>query len=163
MASAYKALANLTLSSSASTVTFSSISGNYRDLVLVISDIKMSTDATVYIRYNSDTGSNYNQVFMSGQGSVTASQSANSTRFDIGYYTYASTTDTGFNIEADILDYTATDKHKTAIVRSNRASAGTESFAARWASTSAITTIALIASTGTFSSGTKFALYGVTS
>jgi hypothetical protein len=34
--SAYTALANVTLGSSAANVTFSSISGSYRDLVLIV-------------------------------------------------------------------------------------------------------------------------------
>ena len=126
------------------------------------SNLKASTDITAWIRYNADSGANYNQVFMSGQGSITASQSTSGgTEFDIGYYTYASTTDTGFSIIHNILDYSATDKHKSGLVRSDRASAGTEAFATRWANTSAITQVAIVASTGTWSAGCNFALYGV--
>jgi hypothetical protein len=59
--SAYTALANVTLGSSAASVTFSSISQSYRDLVLVITATTSAVD-NAFIRFNSDSGSNYNIV-----------------------------------------------------------------------------------------------------
>jgi hypothetical protein len=159
--SALTPLANTTLASSASSITFSSIVGTYRDLILVVANYKASTDITAYIRFNSDTGSNYSQTYLVGNGSAAYAGQSSGTKFDIGYFTYASNSDTGYSMIVNVMDYTATDKHKTALIRSNRAGVGSETFATRWASTAAVTAISLTASTGTFSTGTSFALYGV--
>jgi len=53
--SAYVPLANLTLGSSAASVTFSSISQAYKDLVLVIEATTSALDVAI-IRFNSDQG-----------------------------------------------------------------------------------------------------------
>jgi hypothetical protein len=59
--STYTALANLTLGTAASSITFSNIPATYRDLILITS-ARSSTTATgvdaIFLRYNSDTGSN---------------------------------------------------------------------------------------------------------
>jgi hypothetical protein len=59
------------------------------------------------------------------------------------------------------MDYSATDKHKTVLVRSNAASTGVEAIAQRWASTAAITSILVFPSTGSWAAGGTFSLYGI--
>jgi hypothetical protein len=60
-----------------------------------------------------------------------------------------------------IMDYSATDKHKTILSRYNSPSASLQMAAERWANTSAITSIYCGMKTGTMSSGTTLSLYGV--
>jgi hypothetical protein len=67
MATAIIPLANITLGSAAASVTFSSIVGTYRDLLLV-SQLGHVSNNDIRIRFNSDTGSNYNMVYSAGDG-----------------------------------------------------------------------------------------------
>jgi hypothetical protein len=60
-----------------------------------------------------------------------------------------------------IMDYSATDKHTTVLVRNGTASRGVEMVTGRYASTSAITTVLLFPSTGSFDIGSTFSLYGI--
>jgi len=63
------------------------------------------------------------------------------------------------------MDYSATDKHKTVLVKRGVSDATGYSVgmeAGRWASTSAITSINIFDQSGdTFDAGSSFALYGV--
>jgi hypothetical protein len=155
--SAYTALANVTLGSSASTITFSSISGSYRDLILIGQGFS-STASGINIRYNGDSGSNYNQIVMFGDGgSASSSSSSSQTSYQVGRFDSSTLAD----FQANIMDYSATDKHKTTLHRYNSAAVLTAARAGRWASTSAITSFVLSLDSGTFNSGSTFALYGV--
>ena len=155
----YDLLDSTTLTSSASSVTFSSISQDYRDLVLVF-DAKTELYAGLWpIYFNSDTtASNYNRVFMRGDGSSTSSQTSNTSTF------YSVNTVNGQNI-MQIMDYSATDKHKTVLTRSNLPDSYVYAIAGRWANTSAITSITL--ETGyvesPWATGSTFHLYGIAS
>jgi len=157
----YKALATVTLSSSASSVTFSSIPATYRDLVLVANGSETS-GTSMSVRVNGDSGSNYSTVFMRGTNTDTAqSQSfANETE---GYVIVAAPGN-NFTVNLSIMDYSATDKHKTMLSRSGYGAATlTEADANRWANTAAITSVQIIDNSGTFNSGCTFSLYGIES
>jgi hypothetical protein len=157
--SAITPIANTTLSNSTTaTVTFSSIVGTYRDLVLVIQG-STTGNANVRMRFNGDSGTNYAFVFMAGAASQQVSGVATSQDWMYANY-YANWDTTQANIVVNFLDYAQTDKHKMVTIRDNAASTYTETIAGRWPSTSAITSIAINAS-GLFASGTSFSLYGV--
>jgi len=161
----YTPLANITLGSTAATVTFSSIPATYRDLVIVMNVIS-STTAQVgpRIRFNSDSGSNYNHVRMLGTGSAaqSGSQSAATIGLITGSVTYTSAR--RFTALANIMDYAQTNKHKTWLTRGDDpGQEGTEANAGRWASTAAITSIQLSQSANSFGIGSAFALYGIIS
>jgi hypothetical protein len=154
----YTALATVTLGSSASSVTFSSIPATYRDLIF-ISDGAASSSTNIAVRFNSDTGNNYNYVAMFG-GSGGASSYAESNQ---NSFTQLSLSTSISNNIAQIMDYSATDKHKTLLVRGNGDSGYVTGVAGRWANTAAITSISLAPTIGgaTFNTGTVFSLYGV--
>jgi hypothetical protein len=57
MAKTYEPIATTTLSSAQSSVTFSSISGSYTDLVLVSNVSGSGGNANLRVTLNSDTGS----------------------------------------------------------------------------------------------------------
>lgn len=158
----YTPLANSTLSSAASTVTFSSIPNTYRDLILVISALG-STTVSGRIRFNNDSGSNYHYLTIAGNGS-TASRGYNQglTSIYASDIATASTTNR-LNLTVDILDSSATDKHKIVLSKSASSAVAVEGVVARWASTSAVTSIAIFPSTGQWASGSTFALYGIAS
>ena len=149
----YFPLANITLGSSASSVTFSSIPATYRDLVLV-SSISVTAGGNATISFNGDTGANYSRVYMLGTGSSAISGSDTSRQF-----TQVTTGLRTSNI-TQIMDYSATDKHKAVLVRDNNTTDGVVGYAFRWANLSAITSITITAS---FASTATFALYGISS
>ena len=148
----YTPLATVTLGASASSVTFSSIPATYRDLILVVNAIDSDT-ALLGLRFNGIT-TGYSRVFMFGSGSTTSS-SVQTDEFVGG----ASTGGT-LNI-IQLMDYSATDKHKTSLTRYGNTTGGVIAQAGRWADTSAITSVLVNLTSGTFTSGATFNLYGV--
>lgn len=152
----YDLIASSVLGSAAATVSFSSISGSYRDLILVV-DGTPSTSASLYLRFNSDSGSNYNYVLMEGHPTLGARSAATTgTDLSIGFVTAK------FSSQTSIQDYSVTDKHKSVLSRTGE-SDRTTATAGRWANTSAITTILVGVGSGTFNTGSSFYLYGLVS
>jgi hypothetical protein len=158
MASTYQPIATTTLGSSASSVTFSSISGSYTDLVLVVAGTYTSggtNDAA--LQFNSDTGSNYSWTRLLGNGSAaSSSRSTNDVQIDFGLISSTNQS----NSIAHIQNYSNSTTYKTVLGRGN----STEYVGAivgTWRNTSAITSIT-VKSAATYSSGTTFVLYGIT-
>jgi hypothetical protein len=148
------AIATITLQQASSTVTFSGIPNTYRDLVLV-TEVKASASGS-FLRYifNGDTTeANYSRVFALGNGSSTSSQALNNPY--VGEYSTAAAV-----IVFNIMDYSATDKHKSLLIRSSNASAFALMAASRWANINAINSISLEAYTSNFTAGSTFSLYG---
>ena len=151
----YTALATVTLGSSASSVTFSSIPATYRDLILVVNG-QSASNPDLLLSFNGDTSNIYTNVTMAGNGSSAYSFAITRT----GIFTMAAGT-SRLMMTAQIMDYSATDKHKTVISRGNLPAAELGASAGRWPSTSAITSVAVRAGASTFDTGSTFSLYGV--
>lgn len=152
----YTPLANITLGSSAASVTFSSISQAYRDLVLVCAGTSAS-NSNWQLRLNSDTA-NYSTVYMLGAGSGSGSSGTDTLLLGGGIGTSLSQS------TFQIMDYSATDKHKTVLNRTDKVDDATYAWANRWASTSAVTSVLVRCANGAnFSTGSTFALYGIAS
>lgn len=153
----YIALANYTVPSNATSVTFASIPATYRDLVLVINGTYSgATEGYFYMYFNSDTGANYSRIVVYGDGS-----SASSTSFtNLIPVTLRNTQSTNIS---HIMDYSATDKHKTVLSRNN-SNTDLYALAGRWANTAAITSIEIRAF-GAYSlaTNTTLSLYGIVS
>lgn len=163
--SAWTPLANITLGSNASTVTFSSISGSYRDLVLVAKAGLTSAGNQLFVRFNSDASGSYNWVLMSGYSSSTTYSSASTqTGLNINWNGTSGTPGNNFQ-RLDIMDYAQTNKHKTVLLRADDVTSATttEATVMRWAQTSAITQMTFAPNTGLIAAGSSFALYGVSS
>lgn len=165
----YTPLATLTLTGSASLVTFTSISQSYRDLVLVVNIAGLSGTPTVTgsaMRINSDSGSNYTWVTMTGNGS---SASSFTPGFTTGFDLACGNSNTPSMAQVNFLDYSATDKHKTVLQRGTQPDINTQAYAMRWASTAAISSIQLYSpdyfggTLDTWSTGSTFSLYGIAS
>jgi hypothetical protein len=162
MATAITPLANLTLGSSATSMTFSSIVGTYRDLYLVCTYTNATADGDyIAIKLNADSGSTYSTVTLSGSGSAaTSSQYTNSS---LGWITVNGGFDTTRgNLTVNFLDYAQTDKHKVWYSRNGTSTRGVEAIMGRWNSTAAITSVQVYSVNGwSFAAGSTFALYGV--
>lgn len=163
----YTALATLTLTGSDASITFSSIPATYRDLVLVIGSAKSASgNPAVVARFNSDSGTNYPYVRMTGNGSGSgASASITTDTFLNLAAAFGINTTENATILVQIMDYSATDKHRPVLVRSNLAGAGVEAIAGRWAnSANAINQIEIFnTSSISFATGTTFNLFGIAS
>jgi hypothetical protein len=149
----YTPLANITLGSSASFVTFSSIPTTYRDLVLVI-DGSGSTSVEQLIYFNNDIASNYSSVRMFGTGSSRGRDSSSLGRIGNSYGSRTST-------RVQIMDYSVTNKHKIYLARNDSPANIVLMEAGRWINTAAIGTIRVQPASGTYNSGTTFSLYGI--
>ena len=160
MAVTYEPIATTTLSSNQASVTFSSISGSYTDLVLVTSAKSSAGDAEINMQLNDDTGSNYSFTYVGGNGSSALSgRGSSQTRLapvemsDVNYQMGI----------VNFLNYSNTTTYKTMLsTRQNLTSGTVFKFVNLWRSTSAITKIYLYNASGAnFVSGSTFSLYGI--
>jgi hypothetical protein len=155
----YTALATYTLTGSETSVTFASIPASYRDLVVVISGSITDYDY-ILLRYNGDTGSNYSYADFIGDGSGIYSNSATITGARVGRM--STTAGVISNLVAQIMDYSATDKHKTTLARGSSPDEMAIGVASRWANTNAITSVTALTLSGeSFENGTTLTLYGI--
>ena len=163
MPATYEPIATTTLGSAASSITFSSIPATYTDLRLVFVGQTQTSAQTIYTQYNSDTGTNYSNTVISGNGSTAASyrNSGNNniegaTRAPIpvspnwGLYTW------------DIFSY-AGSTYKTCLITANgdaNGSGGVDYNVGLWRSTSAINSVKIY-NTNNWAAGTTATLYGI--
>jgi hypothetical protein len=161
MASTYEKIATTTLGSAAATVTFSSITGTYTDLVLITNSATGVADIDMYIQVNSDTGSNYSWTRMQGSGTVAGSarSSSSSLGYRVGNMSGSNVGQNNAIIQFQNYSNTTTDK--TILSRSNNASLLVEFFVGLWRNSSAITSMNIKTQSGNFSVGSTFTLYGI--
>ena len=158
----YTPIATQTLGSAAASVTFSSIPGTYKDLVLVC-NYGMSVVANVPIlRFNSDSGSNYSQTSIYGNGTSAASgrDTNNSGVYFLDFLGTGGITNICNSI-IQIMNYANTTTYKTTLMRDNDSSKGTDASVGLWRNTAAITTIGIVANANNINSGSTFTLYGI--
>ena len=151
-----------TTASAASSYTFSSIPSTYTDLILVVTakNSNAGTSANNWrFQFNGDTGSNYSDTFLTGNGS-SASSSRDSSQAEIywGASNQASNSDS-VSI-AHIMNYANTTTYKTMIARGNSAEAFTCASVGLWRSTAAINSIKIYSGGASTFTGT-LTLYGI--
>jgi hypothetical protein len=159
--STYTPIATTTLGSAQATVSFNSIAGTYTDLVLV-TDFSVTSAGDFYLRFNSDTGSNYSVTIMVGDGTSAVSSRSSSTTYISPNYNSDQTSQRAIH-NWSIQNYANTTTNKTALCRYNNASRQTVAAVGLWRSTSAITSITIARSAGNFDTGSTFTLYGIAS
>ena len=156
----YIPLATITLGSTDASVVFGSIPATYRDLVLVAA-MTSNIGTDIDFRFNGNTSSVYSNVIMSGNGSGTFSPSGTETYLRPTYYGGSGTT-AGNNVIMQIMDYSATDKHKSILSRTSNANYGVDATSGRFAVTDAITSIEIFNISGRiWQIGSTFSLYGI--
>lgn len=163
MATALVGLANFTIATPASTVTFSNIPNTYRDLYLTVYNLAGVAN-TIGIRFNGDTANNYtsNQAYYNSSGP--SASNATLSYIYLNQNSGAGTTGgTSSVIEAHIFDantVTSPATH-TCLFRSGNDSATTFGYGS-WNSGAAITSLAVISPIPqNFTVGSTFNLYGV--
>ena len=157
----YVALASNTLTGTATSVTFSSISGAYTDLVIVVRAKVGASSENNYLIFNSDTAANYSRTTLRGQGSAASSVRASSaSQAYIDSFGDTNSAEFDSNQIAHIMNYSNATTYKTVLSRANRAGNGVDAIVNLWRNTAAITTIS-VNSTGTYQIGSTFTLYGI--
>lgn len=160
MPSTYDPIATTTLGSDTASITFSSISGSYTDLVLVLYHKESSASGLVLVELNSNTTNNdYSCTRMtadSGGISSDRSNGANGTnqRFISWARTEWATTIMNFQ------NYASANVFKT-IVGRNSNSTPVSANVILWRKTEAITSIKVAPDSVNFSSGTVATLFGI--
>lgn len=154
---------------SSGTISFTSIPQTYKSLQLRFNARCASGAITdCYIRFNSDTGSNYAKhwMFALDSGGVYTSAASTTTPPSIGYMQGYDTYPTTGGI-INIHDYASTSKYKTNryVVGSSEPQASAQGAlvigSSLWMNTNAITSIDIVLASSNFSSSSTFALYGM--
>jgi hypothetical protein len=163
-------IADATVESPQSTITFSNIPQGYTDLFIKVSarGTQASTSNALTLRFNGTT-TNYSGRELVGDGSSTAS----ATRTTLGSALYVgnidgnnATTNTFSNTEIYIPNYTSSNNKSLSVdtvTENNATEAYATLLACLWSNTAAITSIDLISlsSHGVFMTNTTATLYGV--
>lgn len=156
----YDLIDSITLASSASSVTFSSITQAYRDLIVVVDIIAPTASVRAELRFNNDTGFNYSIMSMKGQG-TSASGSREASRSSIEALDWTALNGEPGRLGYQIMDYSSTNKHKTVLGLGGPALDNISACSGRWANTSAITEIDVRTSYNSFPASSTFYLYGI--
>jgi hypothetical protein len=150
----YIALANLTLSTADTTISFQSIPSSFKDLVIVANFT--TTGGNLRGSFNNNATSNAYQMtrLFATSGGVGGGS------FQGTYFEFGDTTSGLAFARIQISDYSVTDKAKLTL--SSVVSDGRVFYHANnWNNSSAVNRIDLFRSSGDFSSGDTFALYGL--
>jgi hypothetical protein len=162
MPSTYTPIATTTITgSSSTTINFTSIPSTYTDLVLVLQGTANSNYWDLYIRFNSDTGSNYSVTRLFGSSAGAGSNRLTSdTLIQSTYYGNLGTGQS--NQILNVMNYANTTTNKTVLVRANNTANGVDASVGLYRSTAAINAINLLMfSGGSFQVGTTATLYGI--
>jgi hypothetical protein len=152
---------NVVTGSSVGSITISSIPGTYRDLIAVVNAKSTSSGGSLQVRFNGDSGANYNDVITEA-----GPNAGLSTTFGTGRTQLISTwveQEVGASNSVtiyEIMDYSSTTLHKNVIVRVNKDGSVVGMAMNRYASTSAITSILFSANMAIDS---RIDLYGIVS
>lgn len=159
---AYDALATVTLSANTTSITFTGIPGGYKHLqIRGIANSSSGSEDNQVLRFNGDSGNNYSQHLLYGNGSSAFSSGNPSSSIP-----YPSLPGTSGNFTAsviDILDYASTTKNKTVRILGGweTNSTGRMSLTSgAWYNLSPITSIAFTCGAN-LTQYSSFALYGV--
>lgn len=171
MANTYTLIASNTLSSSAASVTFSSIPNTYTDLVLKMSlrTAYASTEDELVIQFNSVTsGGLYSHTNLYGSGSGAASDretSVNKIEYRLRINAANNTSDTFSNVELYLPSYNAAQNKPLSVDlahEQNGTTAYRTAVAALFRSTNAISSIYFASdNAANLVSGSSFFLYGI--
>lgn len=163
----YESIATATGTGSSGTITFSSIPSTYTHLQLRVHAIATAYSGTGgYMRFNSDTGSNYAYHWLAGSGSAaSAGGVATQTTMQVLLNNVVGLHNTSANAAIiDVLDYASTSKYKTLRDFEGVDINGSGDIvisSGLWQSTSAINSITFYLGSGSFATTTTVALYGI--
>jgi hypothetical protein len=158
MPATYEKIATTTLGSATNTVTFTSIASTYTDIRLIYAG-NNSVNSTAYLQVGNgsvDTGNNYSFTYLYGSGAAASSgRSSNSNSI---FLTDLRTG--GSMVDINIFSY-AGSTYKTILATGGDADVDVNSSVGLWRNTSAINYVSIFTTTGNFTVGSMFTLYGI--
>ena len=160
MTATYEKIATTTLASATNTLSFTSITGSYTDLVLICNTQRTANAGNpIRFRYNSDSGSNYSQTNIYGNGSSAISDRLTSTTY---HEIYGLPLSAAFSTQIlNIQNYSNATTFKTTLLRGNNAAQQVIQSVGLWRNTNAITAIEIYVAADNMSAGSTFTLYGI--
>lgn len=165
MPATYENIATTTASGSTNSVTFSSISGSFTDLVLVINGATITSSNNVAIQFNGDTTTNYSYTVLRGNGTTATSDRGTSVaQIRLDSQAFADTVQNAYTTIIHVMNYANATTNKTVLIRANNAGQGTSATVGLWRKTpEAINSIKVFVEGGTinFASTSTFTLYGI--
>lgn len=164
----YQKIASTELSSSAASITFSSIPATYTDLLILASVRTASSSVSTEITFNGDTATNYSDTaFFNSSGSATSSRRSNVSRIlVIGMDNSTTTANTfsnseiyipSYRINAQKQIYTNAQREELIATQTTGNSVGS----GYWRNTAVINSITLTGNGGSYATGSSFYLYGI--
>lgn len=168
MAITYDKIATTTLGSSQATVTFSSISGSYTDLVLVGSAKSAGAGRdSIGIAVNGNTGAIYSRTYLEANGTSATSGRQSAQIRIVSDYIMGTTGTADFGVYTwNFMNYSNTTTKKTVLFRGNntQVSGGWNTSAMVYLvdTTSAISSLTIATMNGpNLDAGSTFTLYGI--
>lgn len=168
---AFDLLETTTLSTDTASVTFSGLDAysDYKHLqIRAVGQVNDTFDGlhNIFMRLNSDTGNNYAQHLLYGQGSSVIAGGNSSTNFMYVRNVFGSKANTAYagSVVIDFLDIHSSSKNTTMRGFGGAVQPGEQQIgitSGLWNNTAAVTTILLYLNSGSFSTGSRFSLYGV--
>jgi len=164
--STYTPIATTTLGSAQASVDFTSIPATYTDLVVIFNGQAAGSLNNLEMQFNGDTGTNYSDTYLSGNGTSASSgrESATKASILIGNNGNPPASGSSFDIViVNIMNYANTTTYKTALTRANNAANGVDAIVGLWRATpAAITSIKIFIKSGNnLNTGTNATLYGI--
>ena len=162
----YVALDKKTVTSTVSSITFTSIPSTYTDLV-IIGSVGVTAAADILMTYNGDSTSGlYSHTALGGDGSTNFSaRYTGRNNIQLDFPGYAQTTVGGTNFKINVQNYANTSVFKTSLNSFDNAATGSgqglNQMVGLWRNTSAVSSVTLTASGTTFKIGSTFSLYGI--
>jgi len=161
MPSTYEPIATTTLGSNQTSVSFTSIPSTYTDIVIITN--VSGNDGAICIRFNNDTGSNYSNINVRGNGTTATSIRSTNATYINGTSNLSVTAGSLQTAIWNIQNYSNTTTNKTIVFRDGMSTHITGATAGLWRNTAAINRIDLSPEFGSqvFYTGSTFTLYGI--
>ena len=152
----YVALDKVTVGTATPSVTFTGIVGTYTDLVIVFKGSATSAGTLSY-RFNGDSGANYSDTYLYGDGGGTGSG-----RHSSENQIYGGGVNTNQSMQIiNVMNYSNSTTYKNTLLEANANGSDTVSrFVGLWRSTAAINSIAISIGSN-FTTGSTFTIYGI--
>lgn len=166
MPATYEPIATTTLTTTATSITFSGIPSTYTDLRLVVVGVA-SSGVAMCLRFNSDSTNKYSQTYLYGTGSTAASgRNTSLTRINLTQVTNFGQNGLPQMVTVDIFSYAgSTNKTCLTTEAADQNAGGFDSvtnLVGVWRSTAAINNIFLYNDgSGSYAAGTTATLYGI--
>jgi len=162
-------IAEIVLTGTTATVTFSGIPQNFRNLVLkMTAAVSVNTAPALLVNFNGDTGTNYTGSIVYSNSNTSAGVTGTVTQTAMTFNSplnINATSNQASSIEMTIYDYARTQWNKNVSgtwERFDSSGAGyfQGALGGSWKSTAAVASIALSLGSGSFIAGSVFTLYG---